>query len=304
MKKKGVMLCLFLTGVIFGGCFSTKVLVHSSEKQSSITPDVPEEEKSYYVENEQQLKQEKEKKNEYKVRYYTLSIQKAEYQEIYLQALKEELEEKLRIENGKLGLGYTVHSSVEELEIKLKDVQSQIESVQTQKKNNEEVIQIYGTMYAPMQLPEDLPVLNDNYLSAFLESNLQIKYYDNQIKKYQEYLNEYEGADNYDDIRIQRDLAELDKKQYAADLQVYVKEKELHYQNILQEIAQINSELALLNEKIKTNRSLLEKGKITKVQLIELDTEQKRLVYEKMNLICDGECIKYVLEKKIEGIEL
>lgn len=296
------MLCLFLLGVIFGGCFSTKILVHSSELQTNITPDAPEEEKSYYVENERQLKREREKKREYRIRYYTLTVQKMEYQEEYIRALKEETKEKLRIEEGKLQLGYTVQNSVDELYNQLEEVQSELEMIYSQKDCYKGVIRAYGSIYSNMKLPEDLDILDGDYVSAFRTDNLQVKYYDNQIKNYQSYLEKYKDASNYEDIRIQRDLVGLDKEQYEMELQAYICEKELQYKSIAQNLTQKSRELKTLNEKIATNQILLENGKITRIQLMELETEQKKLIYEKMSLICDGECVRYVLENQIEGI--
>ena len=122
------------------------------------------------------------------------------------------------------------------------------------------------------------------------------------------WLNEFHGIRYIDSIRedeeyrIQRDLADLDKQQYVADLQVYVKQKMLQYETMLEEIEQVNQEILLLEEKLKTNHALYEKGKITEIKIVELETEKERLISEKMGLIFDGYCIYYILEEKIEGV--
>lgn len=304
MKKKTIVTCIFLAGVILTGGLSTKVLVQSSEAQTSITPETPEEEKSYYVQNEEKLFSDREEENKYKIRYNTLAVQKCEYQESYLKALKEEIQEKIKIENGKLELGYTTQISVEELELQLKETEQQIETVQEQQRQYKEIIRIYGGEYMPIEIAENLSELSGNYENEFLENNLQIEYYENQIKTYQEYLDRNKEAEDFQDIRIQKDLAELDKKQYEADLRVYVKEKMLQYEIKLRNIAQINDEIALIEEKIQTNRILFDNGKITEIQITELETERERLIYEKMCLICDADCVRYVLEHKIEGVQI
>ncbi len=304
MKKKTIVTCFFLAGVILTGGFSTKVLVQSSETQTSITPETPEEEKSYYVQNEEKLFLDREEENKYKIRYNTLAVQKCEYQEKYLQALKEEIETKIQIENGKLELGYTTQISVEELELQLKETELQIETAQEQQRQYKEIIRIYGGEYVPVAISENVTDLSGDYANKFLENNMQIKYYENQIKTYQEYLDENKEAENFQDIRIQRDLAEFDRKKYEEDLQVYVREKVLQYETTLGNIAQINDEIALIEEKIQTNEILFENGKITEIQIIELETEREKLIYEKMCLIYDADCVRYVLEHKIEGVQI
>lgn len=302
MGKKNVIVSIFLAGAILAGGFSTKVWVQSSDIKNSITPEVPEEETSYYLKNREQLFSKREEENKYKIRSNILTVQKYEHQEKYLQALKDEIEAKIKAENGKLELGYTTESSVEELKLQLQETKLQIETVQEQQKQYKEIIKIYGGEYVPIAISEDISALTDDYVTKFLQDNLQIKYYENQIKTYQEYLDENEKAKNFKEIQIQRDLVELDKKQYEADLRVYVKEKMLQYETIFRNITQVNDEIALIEEKIQADKILFDNGKITKIQIIELETEREKLKYEKMCLIYDADCIRYVLEYKIEGV--
>ena len=302
MGKKNVIVSIFLAGAILVGGFSTKVWVQSSDIKNSITPEVPEEETSYYLKNREQLFSKREEENKYKIRSNILTVQKYEHQEKYLQALKDEIEAKIKAENGKLELGYTTESSVEELKLQLQETKLQIETVQEQQKQYKEIIKIYDGEYVPIAISEDISALTDDYVTKFLQDNLQIKYYENQIKTYQEYLDENEKAKNFKEIQIQRDLVELDKKQYEADLRVYVKEKMLQYETIFRNITQVNDEIALIEEKIQADKILFDNGKITKIQIIELETEREKLIYEKMCLIYDADCIRYVLEYKIEGV--
>lgn len=302
MGKKNVIVSIFLAGAILTGGFSTKVWVQSSDIKNSITPEVPEEETSYYLKNREQLFLKREEENKYKIRSNILTVQKYEHQEKYLQALKDEIEAKIKAENGKLELGYTTESSVEELKLQLQETKLQIETVQEQQKQYKEIIKIYGGEYVPIAISEDISALTDDYVTKFLQDNLQIKYYENQIKTYQEYLDENEKVKNFKEIQIQRDLVELDKRQYEADLRVYVKEKMLQYETIFRNITQVNDEIALIEEKIQADKILFDNGKITKIQIIELETEREKLIYEKMCLIYDADCIRYVLEYKIEGV--
>lgn len=94
------------------------------------------------------------------------------------------------------------------------------------------------------------------------------------------------------------------KKAYEADLQVYVEGKVLQYESVLRNITQVNEEIKLLEEKIQANRELHENGKITEIKVIEMETEQKRLIYEQKSLMYDAQCIRYILEHKIEGVEI
>lgn len=304
MRQRIIATSVFLLGTILLSGLSNGMLVQSSETTVSITPETPKEEKSYYVENQKKLFQEKEQENLYKIRYYTLQIQKDEFQEMYLQALAEELEEKLKIENSKLETGYSTQISVNEIETQLNATKLQMETVQAQQVQYKENIQIYGGTYKQLQVEEEVLALSGDYIREFQKDNLQIKYYEEQLENYQEYIEENEEAEDLEDIKIQRNLAEIDKQQYEANLQVYVEEKVLQYETVLRNIEQVNNEIKLVEEKIKTNRQLYESGKITQIQITELETEQKRLLYEKMSLIYDADCIRYILEEKIEGVEI
>ena len=299
MRKKVITVSLFLLGILVVGSGIKELPVAGSETTTNITPETPQEEISYYVENEEALFKQKQSEKAYKIQYYTLQVQSLEFQEIYLQSLYEEIESKIQIETGKLRLGYSTEISVKELENQLNETKLQIESVQAQQEMCKEAVRIYGGSYKPLEVEQELSALREDYVSKFLENNLQVKYYDNQIQTYQEYIEKYRDDEEY---RIQRDLADLDKQQYIADLHIYVKEKVLQYETILEEIAQVSSELTLVEEKINTNKVLYENGKITEIETIELETEKKRLISEKMGLIFDAYCIHYILEQRIEGV--
>lgn len=304
MKKKIIVICICLAGVILVSGNSKGMLVKSSDIAVSITPETPEEEKSYYVENQTRIFQQKEEEKRYNIYYNMCMIQKCEYQATYLQALKEELESKRKIEEGKLDLGYTTQISVQDIDTQLKEVIMQMETVQEQEKYYKEVVSIYGGEYVALGIGETVSELSEDYINEFFKDNLQIKYYEYQIKTYEEYLREHKEAENVEDIRIQKQIAELDKQKYEADLQIYVKGKVLQYETILRNITQLNDEIELIEEKIRINNTLCENGKIAEISIIEFKTEQKRLMYEKMSLVYDADCIRYILEHKIEGVEI
>lgn len=304
MKKKIIVICALGIGIALLSGNSTKLLVQSSEINEKISPEMPEEEKSYYVANKEQLFQEKEKKKAYEAYYNTLKFQKCETQEEYLQAVLQELNTKIKIENEKLELGYTTELNVTELEVQLKETETELENLREQKDYYKEVIQIYGGECKTIEVSPSVPAVRENCLEYFLKDNIQIKYYEYQIKNYQEYLDEYKDAENCEDIKIQKELMELDKKAYEADLQVYVEGKVLQYESVLRNITQVNEEIKLLEEKIQANRELHENGKITEIKVIEMETEQKRLIYEQKSLMYDAQCIRYILEHKIEGVEI
>lgn len=302
MKKKVVIMTMCLAGILLISGTRTKIMVQSSEVAENVSPEVPEEELSYYVANKGKLFSNKEQEKQYEIYRNTVTISKYEYQGAYLEAYKKELEKKLAIEDNKLELGYTTNIAVKELEMQLKGTELQLQNIQKQQIHCQETIQIYGGTYQPLQLPEDVASLNQNYIDNYLNDNVQIKYYKYQQKTYEEYLEENEEAENAEDIQIQKDLLELDKQKYAADLQVYVKEKILQYETDRNNIQQMDEEIALLQEKIRMNQELYQMGKITEMEITEMETEQKRLEYEKMSLVCDAECIRYILEHELEGL--
>lgn len=301
MKQKIIVVCLLIVGTLMASGLSTEMRVQSSETINSVTPETPEEEKSYYVENQERIFQQKEQETTYKIRYNTLQIQKCEFQKVYLQALEKQLETKLEIEQGKLNLGYSTEVSVMEIENQLNEAKLQISTIEAQEKQYKETIEIYGGVYAPVQVEEQFSSLSKDYVSEFLNDNLQIKYYDYELKTYQEYLDKNQEDE---DIKIQKKLEEIEKQQYEADLQVYVKGKMLQYEIILNNITQVNSEMELIKEKIQTNQKLYESGKITEIEIMELETEQKRLEYERMSLIYDADGILYILEHRLENVEV
>lgn len=302
MKKKVVIMTMCLAGILLISGTRTKIMVQSSEVAENVSPEVPEEELSYYVANKGKLFSNKEQEKQYEIYRNTVTISKYEHQGAYLEAYKKELEKKLAIEDNKLELGYTTNIAVKELEMQLKETELQLQNIQKQQIHCQETIQIYGGTYQPLQLPEDVASLNQNYIDNYLNDNVQIKYYKYQQKTYEEYLEENEEAENAEDIEIQKDLLELDKQKYEADLQVYVKEKILQYETDRNNIQQMDEKIALLQEKIRMNQELYQMGKITEMEITEMETEQKRLEYEKMSLVCDAECIRYILEHELEGL--
>lgn len=304
MKKKVIMICALGIGMVLLSGNSTRLLVQSSEINENISPETPEEAKSYYVGNKEQLFQEKKEKETYEAYCNTLKLQKCQYQEEYLAALQQELKTKIKIENEKLELGYTTEINVTELEVQLKETETALENLRAQKEYYKKIIQIYGGECKTIEVSPSVPTVRENYLEYFLDNNVQIKYYEYQIKDYQEYLDEYKEAENREDIKIQKELMELDKKAYEANLQVYVEGKILQYESVLRNITQINKEVKLLEEKIQASRELYEVGKIAEIKVIEMETEQKRLIYEQKSLMYDMECIQYILEHKIEGVDI
>lgn len=302
MKKKVVIMTMCLAGILLISGTQTKIMVQSSETAENVSPEVPEEEQSYYVANKEKLFSNRKQEKQYEVYQNTVNILKYEYQGAYLQAYKEELEKKIAIEDNKLELGYTTNVAVQELEMQLEQTKLQLQNIQAQQVHCQETIQIYGETYQPLQLSEDVAALNQNYIDNYLNDNVQIKYYEYQQKTYEEYLEENEEAENAQDIEIQKDLLEVDKQKYMADLQVYVKEKILQYETDRNNIQQMDEEIALLQEKIRINQELYQMGKITEMEITEMETEQKRLEYEKMSLVCDAECIRYILEHELEGL--
>ena len=115
MNKKVIAVGVFLVGSLVLGSGVKELAVAGSETSVSITPDTPKE-IGYYEENKEALFEQKQSQKAYKVWYYTLQVQKLEFQESYLQSLYMELERKIEVETGKMNLGYSTEVSVQELE--------------------------------------------------------------------------------------------------------------------------------------------------------------------------------------------
>ena len=210
------------------------------------------------------------KQLEYAIYQNQLNAQLCNSQLAYLTALEELRKEQWKIEQEKVKLGYAIPIAVEEAEGQYKAVQLQIETIKAQQQFYIEVLQLYGREYQEIQVPDNLEELQADYVDEFLKDSTQKEYHGQQ-----------------------------DREQYEIDLKIYVKRLALQYENTRRKVKEADIQISVLKGKISNAMQLYEAGRITRVQLEELETELKGLEYERMNLIFDAQLILYKLTHKI-----
>lgn len=210
------------------------------------------------------------KQQEYAVYQNQLNAQLCNSQLAYLTSLEELRKEQWKIEQEKVKLGYAIPIAAEEAEGQYKAVQLQIETAKAQQQFYMEVLQLYGREYQEIQVPDNLEELQADYVDEFLKDSI---------------LNEYYG--------------QQDREQYEINLKIYVKELVLQYENTRRKVKEADIQISVLKGKIANAVQLYEAGRITRVQLEELETELKGLEYDRMNLIFDAQLILYKFTHKI-----
>lgn len=210
------------------------------------------------------------KQQEYAIYQNQLSAQLCNSQLAYLTSLEELRKEQWKIEQEKVKLGYAIPIAAEEAEGQYKAVQLQIETAKAQQQFYIEVLQLYGREYQEILVPDNLEELQTDYIDEFLKDII---------------LNEYYGQQN--------------REQYEINLKIYVKGLVLQYENTRRKVKEADIQISVLKGKIANAMQLYEAGRITRVQLGELETELKGLEYERMNLIYDAQLILYKLTHKI-----
>lgn len=210
------------------------------------------------------------KQQEYTIYQNQLSAQLCNSQLAYLTSLEELRKEQWKIEQEKVKLGYAIPIAAEEAEGQYKAVQLQIETAKAQQQFYIEVLQLYGGEYQEIQVPDNLEELQTDYVDEFLKDSI---------------LNEYYGQQN--------------REQYEINLKIYVKGLVLQYENTRRKVKEADIQISVLKGKTANAMQLYEAGRITRVQLEELETELKSLEYERMSLIYDAQMILYKLTHKI-----
>ncbi len=239
---------------------------------------------------------------DYEIYYNGVKARLCEEQIIYLSCWQSELNTKHKIEEEKWNLGYTTADKVAEAEAQLKIAELQIENVNAEKAFYLECIEIYGGKEQEILLMEEFPKLEKDYESIFLQNSVQIKSYNQQIQTNQGYLDKLLLTEaQIQNINSQIELLETEKAQYEVALRVYVKQKELQYENTLREIEQFNYQIKVMEQHLATQNSLFEEGKIAKITIMEQETELQNLRFQRINAICDANLMIYILEHGIEN---
>lgn len=256
----------------------------------------------YYVENREGILAKEQAEAEYSLYRSQLEISLYDCQIAYLNDLEAQMQEKLRIEEAKSWRGYSTTFLIQEAETALVQVTSQMETVKARQEFLQEEFRLKGGVVTDVSMGDEIGELREDYLEQFRGNSIQLKYLDNQIQAYTTYLNSMnEADDNYKKAQLQLELAVLNKQQYETDLELYVKEKTLRYKEAKQNVVSTEAEIELQKQKIHDSELLYEKGKITQMMLIELNTELKKLEYERMSFLYEADAAVYVLNHGIEG---
>lgn len=259
----------------------------------------------YYIDNKDKLAEDQKAKNQYDCYCSRLTIAKYNAQLTYLGAVQTELEQKLKIEKNKLELGYTTTLEVNK-------IQSALDRTLLMKKEAEEEINfqkdmlaLYGEEEILIDLPQKLEELQDDFVDKFCSDSTQIKFYEQQITAYSNYIDNSEESDEeLEKIRLQLELAQLNKQQYWVKLEKYVKQTEKSYRQAKLKTEEYDSEIAVIEQTIKNSELLYEKGRLREIDVIEVKTEKARLEYERTCAICDAQQSRYILEHQIENTDL
>lgn len=258
----------------------------------------------YYIDNKDKLAEDQKAKNQYNCYCSRLTIAKYNAQLTYLGAAQTELEQKLKIEKNKLELGYTTALEVNK-------IQSALDRILLMKKEAEEEINfqkdmlaLYGEEEILIDLPQKLEELQDDFVDKFCSDSTQIKFYEQQITAYSNYIDNSEESDEeLEKIRLQLELAQLNKQQYRVELERYVKQTEKSYKQAKLKTEEYDSEIAVIEQTIKNSELLYEKGRLREIDVIEVKTEKARLEYERTCAICDAQQSRYILEHQIENTD-
>lgn len=258
----------------------------------------------YYIDNKDKLAEDQKAKNQYNCYCSRLTIAKYNAQLTYLGAAQTELEQKLKIEKNKLELGYTTALEVNK-------IQSALDRTLLMKKEAEEEINfqkdmlaLYGEEEILIDLPQKLEELQDDFVDKFCSDSTQIKFYEQQITAYSNYIDNSEESDEeLEKIRLQSELAQLNKQQYRVELERYVKQMEKSYKQAKLKTEEYDSEIAVIEQTIKNSELLYEKGRLREIDVIEVKTEKARMEYERTCAICDAQQSRYILEHQIENTD-
>lgn len=202
--------------------------------------------------------------NQYQCYSIRLNLTKCHARISYLNTRQAELEKRLDIEKRKLAIGYSTKLEVaaiqSEVDINRLDIQGVEEEAGLQKK----LLALYGAEVVEVELPDTLEELGDG------------------------------SNDGLDAGWLQGDSAQSDKAQL--EMKIYRMQQETAYRQARLKVQEYDSAIALMEQRIENGRLLYEKGRLREVDIMELETEKERLVYERKSCICDALLESYELE--------
>ena len=232
---------------------------------------------------------------------------KAEFGEIeiaYLKELEALSEEKYKIEQTKLELGYSTEILVEEARNNRIAVGLQIQTVEDRLKFYKDSIELNGGEYEESTLTEQTEEPEGDYVSDFTENSVQLMYYKLQLQEYNEDLQNGRYGTEREVLEKQIELCEMQEKQYEIDLELYVKNLLAQYDSLKRQVEEKGNQIAVAEKKLENTVFLQEEGKISELRLKEMKIELQRLRYEKMAFISDMKLVSYILEHALENQEV
>lgn len=232
---------------------------------------------------------------------------KAELSEIeiaYLKELEALSEEKYKIEQTKLELGYSTEILVEEARNNRIAVRLQIQTAEDRLKFYKDSIGLNGGEYEESTPTEQTEEPEADYVSDFTENSVQLMYYKLQIQEYNEDLQNGRYGTEREVLEKQIELCEMQEKQYEIDLELYVKNLLMQYDSLKRQVEKKENQIAVAEKKLENAEFLQEEGKLSELRLKEMKIELQSLQYEKMAFSSDMKLVSYILENALENQEV
>lgn len=193
-----------------------------------------------------------------------INLTKCHAQASYLNARQAELEKKLDIEKKKLAIGYSTDLEVAAIQSEVDINRLTIQGVEEDADLQKRLLALYGEEAIDVTLPDTLKELQNG------------------------------SNDGLDVGQSQADSSQLSKAQL--EMKIYKMQQENAYRQARLKVQEYDSAIAIMERRIKNGRLLYEKGRLREVDIMELETEKERLVYERKSCICDALLESYVLE--------
>lgn len=242
------------------------------------------------------------KKREYTIYKNQVKAELSELEIAYLKELEALSEEKYKIEQTKLELGYSTEILVEEARNNRIAVSLQIQTAGDRLKFYKDSIELNGGEYEEITLTEQMEALKVDYVSEFTENSVQLLYYKLQLQEYNETLQKRgRYGTEFEELQKQIELSEMQEKQYEIDLELYVKNLLMKYDSLKRQVEEKESQIAVAEKKIENAVFLQEEGKISELRLREMETELQGLQYERAVFISDMKLVYYILENALEN---
>ena len=202
--------------------------------------------------------------NQYQCYSLRLNLTKCHAQASYLNTRQAELEKKLDIEKKKLAIGYSTDLEVAAVQSEVDINRLTIQGVEEEADLQKQLLALYGEAAIDVELPDTLEELEDG------------------------------SKDGLDVDLPQADSSQLSKAQL--EMKIYKMQQENAYRQARLKVQEYDSAIAIMERRIENGRLLYEKGRLREVDIIELEKEKERLVYERKSCICDALLDSYVLE--------